>query len=226
MSKEKDIDIEFEPCSCYLLSGKSKSGKSYLMKYLITSKVFSKDKYKFGIVFTTSGIYNNDYDFLPSKSIREFNENTFKTYFDYLKLLKEKYKDNIPRNFIVFDDLMGVLTDSNIVKNFISSYRHWGCDIYIAVQYVASSASSTLLRQQVNYAFIFKDSNMDSLKYLYKAFGQQFNTFIEFKNHLTKSTNEKFSSCLYIRDELDINNNYLTFIAPPPEILGTIKLNY
>jgi hypothetical protein len=226
MSSKDNIEIDFEPCSCYLLSGKSKSGKSYLMKYLITSKAFSSDKYKFGIVFTTSGIYNDDYDFLPKKSVREFNEDTFKAWFDHLKSLKERYGDNIPRNFIVFDDLMGVLSDSNLVKNFISSYRHWGTDIYIAVQYVASSASSTLLRQQVNYAFIFRDSNMDSLKYLYKAFGQQYDKLTDFKTHLNKATEEQFSSCLYIRDELDRDKNYLSFLAPPPKILGNIKLNF
>ena len=85
-------------------------------------------------------------------------------------------------SFILFDDLVGVLTQNTpFFQNFVTTARHLNISIVIAAQYIAKGISTTL-REQVNFAIMFRSKNQRTLKYLYESFGQLFETYDQFKD--------------------------------------------
>ena len=104
------FDAEEQKGQLMIMVGKSKKGKSYFLRYLLTDRL-SSGKLKWGLVFTKTK-FNGDYKFLPDKRVTQgYNENTLLKYVDNLKNIKED-NGTIEPNFIVFDDLVGVLANS------------------------------------------------------------------------------------------------------------------
>jgi hypothetical protein len=71
-----------------------------------------------------------------------------------------------------------------------------------------------IVREQTNYALMFRSKTRRTLENLYESYGQMFDTIQEFKAHFMKTTDKKFTAMLYIEREDDQEENYLTIQAP------------
>jgi hypothetical protein len=208
------FDAEPDKGQLTIMVGKSKKGKSYLTRYLLTDRL-ATGKLKWGLVFTKTK-FNGDFKFLPDKRvIQGYREDTLMKYVENLKSIKEK-EGTIEPNFIVFDDLVGVLANgTNWFVNWISIFRHTNTHIYICVQYLTGkNAISPIMREQTDFAIMFKSRTANTLKNLYENFGGLFPTRKEFEAHFAQATHERYSAMLYIEDIDDVEDNYMTVMAP------------
>lgn len=213
-------DMEFP--SLIMSIGKSKRGKSYLTRYLITYFSVVKPVFKGGIIFCATKELNDDWKQFPEKSIiTGYTDDKLRAWTDRLKERHEQGK-RVP-TFIVFDDLLGVLQKSKYFDHFMSIFRHYHVTVFLNNQYLASAASSTLSREQTNYLFAFKSETTRTNKCLYEWFGQLFETYEEFKQVFRERTKEPHAAMLYIEDQEDKDKNYYSFRAPK---FDEVKLIY
>lgn len=197
-----------------VLVGKSYRGKSYLLKYLIADRL-NRGKFKFGLVFTTTK-FNHDYDFIPSNRVVEgYREDILQKYFNNLKKIK-KEEDVVPPNFIIFDDLVGVLAnETSFFNSFITTCRHLNISVFIAVQYLTGkNAISTTMRQQTTHAIMFHSKMKNTTENLYNSYGQMFETLNDFKKHYDAVTKDPYVAMIYMENEDDIDKNYFGIRAP------------
>ncbi len=208
------------PC-LMLFVAKSKSGKTYLLRYLIDKLSIDKGMFNYGLVLTGSH-YNHEYEFLPKEAVHQYSEEILNEYIENLKKTKEDSKgDKMPNSFIVLDDCLGLISKSSAWTNLISTYRHLGITLMITTQYLkASEASSTLVREQCDIAFMFGSSNINTMKALYDYFGSNiFNNFDDFQQRYRLCTNEKYKCMMYVNDSelMAPDKNLSKISAPPPE---------
>jgi hypothetical protein len=202
-----------------VLVGKSMKGKSYMMRYLIQYK-FRKGDYKFGLVFTKTN-FNGDWNFIPQKAIKEgYNEEILMKYIDNLKAIKEK-EGSIEPNFIIFDDLIGVLNNqTEWFVNFCGTVRHFNTSVFIAVQYLTGrNAISPIMREQTTHAILFNSRTRNTLDNLYQSYGGLFPSFNEFKDYFLKTTDEKYTAMLYKEDIDELENNYIPIKSPEFKVI-------
>ena len=204
--------------------GKSMKGKSHFIRYLLTDR-FLKGKLKFGLVFSKTK-FNEDYSMFPDKSRKEgYNENILIKYVDNLKKIREK-EGKVPPNVIIFDDLIGVLSNGTaFFTNFISTCRHFNTSIIIAVQYLSAKGSITpLMREQTSHCIMFNSRTLRTLENLFNSFGGLFDSYYEFKEYFMHATKEPYTAMLYLESIDDIDKNYITIQAPKD--FKKIKLDY
>ena len=198
----------------FVLCGKSGRGKSYFIRFLL-SDMLTNGKLKFGLVFTRTK-FNKDYAFLPDKRVIEgYNEDILKKYVNNLRKIAEK-DGSVEPNFIIFDDLVGVLNNSTQwFSNFMSTFRHTNTTIFIAVQYLPGrNAVSPLMREQTNYAIMFQSRTKRTLENLFENYGGLFDSADEFKQYFLNATQEKYTAMLYSERIDYIEDNYVTIMAP------------
>jgi hypothetical protein len=213
-------DMEFP--ALIMSIGKPKRGKSYLTRYLITYFSVVKPIFKGGIIFCATQELNSDWHQFPEKSvITGYTDEKLKMWADRLK--ERKTQGKLVPTFIVFDDLMGVLQKSKYFDQFLSTYRHYHVTIFLNNQYLASSTSSTLAREQTSYLFAFKSETTRTNKCIYEWFGQIYDTFDEFKKVFRERTKEPHTAMLHIEGEEDKSKNDFSFRAPKYE---QVKLIY
>ena len=204
--------------------GKSMKGKSYLVRYLLTER-FLKGKLKFGIVFTKTK-FNKDYAFLPDKSVKQgYNEEVLKKYISNIEKLREK-KEGIPPNYLIFDDLVGVLNNqSDWFINFVSTARHFNTSVFICVQYLTGKkAISPIMREQTTHAIMFNSRTRRTLENLYESYGGLFPSFEEFKQYFFRATKERYTAMLYVESIDEVEGNYISIQAP--ENYPKIKVSF
>ncbi len=221
MEKNKRlIDELFDPpdglAQMWVCVAKSGKGKSYFVRYLLTDRL-STGRWKYGLVFTRTK-FNGDYDFLPDNRVIEgYNENILRRYMNNLrKIAKEKGKESLPHNFIVFDDLQGVLNNqTNWFNNFLATFRHTNTNLIVCNQYLSGkNAVSPIAREQTNYAVMFKSRTRRTLENLYESYGGLFPKFNDFKSYFMAATEQKYTAMLYSERVDELENNYITIQAP------------
>jgi len=200
-----------------LFVGKSKSGKTYLLQYLLQFYTTTKKIFNFGLVLTGSP-YNHEYNFLPNHAVREYDEVILTGYINELKKRKDAAAGGkLPASFLVLDDCLGLVTQSSAWKNLISTYRHLNITLFLSVQYLRNEASSTLVREQTSILFAFKSTNINTIKALYEYYGSDiFSKLDEFKKRYSCATDEKHTCMIYIADDQmqTSDKNLLSFKAP------------
>jgi len=197
------IDI-YKQAGLILSIGKSRQGKSFLVRYLL-SYGLSHNKLKFGMVFQGSKSMNDDYSqFLPSKCIVDgYDEEKLKAYIEKLKAHKQKLveqgkADEMPRSFLVFDDLLGQMQKSQWIDNFFALYRHLNITVFLNVQYLRTAASSTLVREQASFFFAFTSQSSNQIKALYDAFASvAFDKYEDFKKAYLKATDQNYHALMW-----------------------------
>lgn len=220
-SDEKGFTIDdLEVPNVFLLCGKPKKGKTHLLKYLlyhffgVLDEQRPKDKcFQFGVVFVGTK-FNHEYTFLPDKYVFEgYDETKMSQYLDGLKK-KVEAKEHVPPNFIVLDDLVGILdTNRGKFTNMVTTFRKTNTSVFILTQYLNKNVSTTC-RECVNYAFIFNSKTEKTINAAYEAFGGLFPNKNTFKAHFLKAAAKPFESMLYIETVEDLEKNYYTFKAP------------
>ena len=135
---------------------------------------------------------------------------------DYLNTLKEhraKTGQVIP-NFIIFDDLQSVLSETPQINSLFSTFRHYGSSLFLCVQYMAKRSFNNHQRENTDYLIAFNSKTELTIKSLFNSFGQFFDNYnAYFKNHFLKTTSQPYTAMLFIEDEEDLTNNYLPIKA-------------
>lgn len=197
-----------------VMIGKSFRGKSYMLRYILTHHLAS-GKLKFGMVFTNTP-FTGDYNFLPKDIVRDgYDETILAQYIGNLRRIRET-NGYVEPNFIVFDDLVGVLDNqTKFFSNWITTFRHTNTYVYIAVQYLTGRNSiSPVMREQTDYAIIFKSRTQQTLDALYNSYGGMFPSVTAFNKYLQSATHGKYIAVLYSEHEDDIGENYKAISAP------------
>jgi hypothetical protein len=147
----------------HLLVGTSKSGKSYLLRYMLRS-MLSARLFKFGLVFTATK-FNGGYDWLPDKYVYvDFDMDVLLAYMNFLVRIK------IPPSFIVFDDIISSLPlGTRLWSQFMATFRHYNITLFISTQYV--NMADALMRSQTDYAYLFQMHSDAQFKSTYATFG-------------------------------------------------------
>lgn len=250
------MSIEFKTPKCYMFAGMPGKGKSHILGYLIhyftylNKAIAKKDRFKFGAVFGDPASIG-EYNFLPKKHLFACSDSkeidgVFGGYIDRLQEMNrqlniqkngpakedsefnEEFEVLLPPNFVVLDDIVGVLnSQSKTFNKFITTFRKTNTTVFIAVQYINTNISTTT-RQCIEYAFMFDFDNEKTQKALYNAFGIGFDSFIKYKNHIQPMLQNEYSGVdgsaqpvtmshpcvLYIRSAQNINDRYLRIQAP------------
>ena len=209
--------------SVILAVGKAKRGKSTMIKQIVLGKCLA-GYYQFGIVFCKTK-FNHGYDWLPDKAVIEgFDEQVLDKYLSALKQHRQQTKQAI-NNFIIFDDLQGILTGTSQINNLLSTFRHYGSSIFICVQYLNQGVSTTI-RENTDYVIAFNSKTENTIKSLWKNFGQMFNNYTEFKQHFLRTTSKPYTAMLFNEDEEDMTKNYIPIKADDPTTTEGIKIEF
>jgi hypothetical protein len=214
----KSLSLDMSEPTIFLMVGKPKSGKSNAIKYLILKNSLDNHKgsakFEFGLCMSGTS-YNKHYDFLPKKYvINGYNEEVLQNYVANLEQKIEKEGIKLPPNFLILDDLIGLMTNNNnFLVNLFSLHRHLNMTIFLAVQYLKVGASTTL-REITTHAILFNSKSFNTINGLFEAYGQLFDNVKDFKQLFLRITKEKHTGMLYISSIEDIENNYLIFKSP------------
>jgi hypothetical protein len=201
--------MEFDIPRNIIIVGKKNSGKTNLVKHLIVSH---RDHFNFGLVFTNTK-FDDDYNYIPEKYIIQgFREDVFRHYRKELEKMKKK-TGVIPPNFIIFDDLVGILKENQKFINFIANHRHYNTSLFISAQYLKKGVPTTL-RDNIDYAVIFRATTKNSILGFYESFGQEIGSYEEFKQFLLDITREKYETLVYNATETELDNIYIKYKAP------------
>ena len=205
-----DGGIDFSYPRIVLLVGKPRSSKSNTVKYWLLNNGLGDDShFKFGLVFTGSK-FNSDYDYVPDDYVYEgYQQDVLDTYLEELEAMQEK-EGKIPPNFIVFDDLVGILSrfDNHFI-NFTTRHRHYNTTILICVQFLNLGANTTL-REITSHALMFKATGFNTIESLWKNFGTSFEKYNDWKEFFIEHTKEPFTGLLYNA----LENTYCEFRSP------------
>ena len=209
------LDMDFDSAQIMVFVGKPKSGKSFmilaLMKQLCQQGVF-----QFGKVFSGTGNINNDYDFMPDLAVDgNFTEEKLKAYIGKLVKWCEDHKGKkLPPNFLILDDLLGVLRpNTGVFSHLISMHRHLNLTILLVSQYMVKVVSTTL-RELTNHAFLFKSQFKNTRQALYEAFGQICEDEKEFLHLYDEAVKEKHACLKYFADGKSMDECYVSYRAP------------
>jgi hypothetical protein len=208
------MELKREP-NVYCFIGKPKSGKSYMIKSLI--KQLSEAKYFAWGVCITSTNFTDDYNYIPKESLWEYDESRLAKYVTHLQEMTTEKK--IHPNFMILDDLLGKInTSTPFWINFLSTFRKTQTSLFFASQYLqAKGGSSTLMREIADFSFCFRTMQLNSIKGLYNAFGQMFDTEDKFKAALMDATKEKHHVLCYKNGFDTIEDSYSEFFVDPVE---------
>ena len=220
-----NFQLDFKKPKVILNIGKPGSGKSYNCRFLLLKNSLENKIYEGGIVITSTKFNKDQYPFIPERYIYEYDKEFLENYIQNLK--EKRQKDGVlPRTFLIFEDMMGLLSKHDpFIIHIHAIHRHLNLDIYHNVQHLNTGAS-TWLKEVVSYAFMFNTRSFNSLKSLYENFGQLFEHFKDFREHLINTTSQKYVAMLYIQGEDNIENNYLKYQCPQGLENLNVKLNY
>lgn len=209
--KQKDYSEIMKFPGVFIFVGKPKQGKTFSMTHILRKEITGR-RFKFGLVMSGTAGLNKDFSFLPKDVIREFNESDLEKYIAGLKQKRKKLGDQMPENFLVLDDCVGLLDSYNpVLQNLCTIHRHLKLTIFICVQYINSRASGTILRECVTRAIIFRSKVANTLKALWDSFGQGFDNKKQFKHFFFEVTNEEHKALLYRQEGIEPEQTYYSF---------------
>ena len=225
-SRLQPIDFT-KPGNVFLLCGKQGSGKTNAVRYCLLKNTVQNKIYEVVIVFTKTK-FDGEYDFVPDNMVVEgYREEVLKEFFKTLSgQINKKKKTKAPRNAIVFDDLIGLLSKHDpFLINFFGTLRHFNSDVYLPVQHL-NTGSSTILRNITTHGILFNSKQFNTVKSLYENYGLLFEKLDEFKELFFQITSEPYTAMLYLGNEDDKNKNYIVTKFPDMSQFEGIKLDF
>ncbi len=165
-----------------LAVGHCGSGKSVAVRYTIESL----NTFEFVVVVSNTAAFNNDYDFLKTLNInhRIYNAMNCDRIIETVMNIQERsIKENqAPKKcLLVFDDILGSLSNSKTFTKLITTYRHFNISIFLTAQFVKSSF--TTIRELSSYILVFTQNSQDALKGVYESYFSDIGTFSKFKEY-------------------------------------------
>lgn len=215
------MELDFTTPQVCVFLGKPKQGKSWALRWAILRETVDKKNFKHGLVFTRTK-FNGQYDYLPDDYVYEdYSAEILQQYLDGLKKMEQK---DIEPSFILFDDIQGLLSNSDpSLTQLVSNHRHFKISVFFCFQYIYGRGSTPVLRECTTMAFLFNSKGKRTLEALYENFGQLFDSFKEFKDYYLACTKEKHTAMLYVQDVDNKEENYLQFKAPSPQQMKHVK---
>lgn len=210
-------NIDLSKPACLLFVGSKGRGKTNALRYIILKNSLDNfpesAKFEFGICFTRTS-YNSDYNFLPSDHVYSgYDEEVHQKYLAALEEQIAKGKE-VPPNFIIFDDLIGLLSKNNpFLTNAFSIMRHTNTYYFLATQHLKTGANTTL-RELCDYAIVFNSKATNTIVSLYENVGQLFENVGDFKRNFWDITKEPYTAMLYMQNVDNIDDNYMCYKAP------------
>lgn len=218
--EEKDAAGEFtlptDYARIWTLTGLPHSGKSYFLRYLMWKYASDHNKFFKTVLCFSPTAFNGDYNWLPEKAVKEqYDEEYLMAYINSLKTKLKGLKTNDPDaklkpNAIIFDDCLGMLNNSSWFQNFCSTARHTNTHLFFLNQYIASSRNvSTVLRNNTNFALMWKSPMKNSIQALYASYGQMLDTEADFKRLLMDNGGRQYSALMYRSGYDTVEESYL-----------------
>lgn len=204
----------------FVLVGSCASGKSYMLKYIM-QKFGERKHFGFGICLTSTK-FTGGYNYLPDKAVRDFDMDYLEKYIKHLRdkieTGKKEHGDewNLPHNFVIIDDSIGLVNNSGFFANFIGTHRHTRTTVFLLSQMLTAARSvSTVIRSNVSTAMMWPTSMENNLVGLHKSFGGMYK-LAEFKKELDKCRERKYSCLVFKNDPgfTTVNQAYCRIAAP------------
>jgi GTPase SAR1 family protein len=164
------------------------SGKTYLIKYLLTD-LYKKKKIDYGVVFCSTSFNKDNFDYIPENYLySSYDENIILNLMN-IQQQQIDFNDKAKPAFIVFDDMLGLIKfDSKLIIELFTKYRHYNITILITTQYIY--AIPPLLRECTTFFFTFYLSSYRSLKAIYDCFLGDFDNYKECKKFIIDNTGD------------------------------------
>lgn len=119
--------------SCSVLVGEPGMGKSYLIKEAVRANI---KHYNHMLVFSGTMQTNDNFDYLPSKSVHRYCRQKLRQMMLYQWKVNENSKKKV-KLLLVFDDVMGSMEmDSKLVQELFANHRHYQISIIMSIQYL------------------------------------------------------------------------------------------
>lgn len=204
-----------------IAAGTSKSGKTYLIRYLLKSFCLRK-QFQLGLVFTGTKFSGDYTSFLPTKYVFDgFDQPVLLAFLETMKKFDHRTQEQvengdkclIPHTFVVFDDILDEMNlQSKPMKKFFATARHYNISLFFSTQYIHQA--TPLIRNQAENCFMFQHDNKHSIEALYESFGQTLEKERTFKRMLYENTKEKYTCVMYKKEEREIDKKFTQFRAP------------
>lgn len=192
---EKDFGFSLEPPFTMIICGNTGSGKTQLLKHMITNELSKKFDYIF--IMCPSLEFSGDYkEFENHKKIKD---NMFAEYDQEIindimksqeKIIKKHGKKRCPQTLIILDDCLEYLGFGSLISKIFFKGRHINISCIVLVQKL--KGISTLLRINTKYIVFFRTANSKELENLLDEYtGKKERKIIE--NELNEWFKEKWS---------------------------------
>lgn len=196
--------------SLVLIAAAPRSGKSYLIRYMISS-LCEGGKFEYGAVFSTTGKFNGDYDYIPPQYVH--SEYTDEKLDRIMEMQRRQPKESRKPMFIVFDDMTNqVKMDSRVFCKLIQAYRHYNCTVIFATHLIPKV--STLFRECCTIAIIFRMRTKRSYDALHENFFGDIDRN-EIEEFIKNYTSQPYQYLMVSNATQDPNERYSSGKAPP-----------
>ena len=208
-----------------IILGSTISGKSHFLRYIM-SRIGKR--FKYGVLFSTSVGYNNDYSWMP----RKYQHNTFDP--KVIRALREHQErwiqyygqKSLPQCFVVLDDTSGMLSrDRDSFQDLewcFTTGRHLNISVIALLQNITMLPPT--IRQNTRYWFITRANGEGCFKTMasiVKGFTTQ-----ELKRFLEKH-NCNYAVCAFDTHGVSSSEESRSKItAPPPSRLKRVRLDF
>lgn len=170
--------------SIFVINGVCGSGKTFLIKSLVY-QLDKKYRFNHGLVVSPTA-FNGDYNYLPERLRYNIIDDELLE-----KLMAVQKEDRTKKCFLILDDCLGMLTGTKVLKNFISTFRHYNITIFVVTQNVNSVPP--LIRQNAAYVFAFYSTNMHNIKTLRENYFTDLSSDRELKLMVEKNLTQPYS---------------------------------
>jgi type IV secretory pathway VirB4 component len=177
-----------------VIIGKAGSGKSTLTKYLLYNQQCKGFYEQFSIVMCFCKTkFNHAYDWLPNQWVHGgYNKKAIKNIMRTQRKIREQNLEPLPV-CLIFDDCLNPKDyQSRLFLDLVANRRHYNISIIFSAQYL-NREIPTLMRENTDLIFLFKQFSDNSLKGAYNAFGNlSFNDYYEFMRYMKRLKKYQF----------------------------------
>jgi hypothetical protein len=199
-----------------LIAAKPNSGKSHLIRYIMTLNHadYHKDPFKYGVVFTNTS-FNNGYDYIPSDYVHaQYNPDII------AKLMQIQIKNNCShRAFCLFDDCLPLKGfNSQVWIDLATQFRHYNISLIVSTQYIYRIPPTQ--RECCTHFAMFYQATSRSINACYETIGSYFDNQKEFSKFITERLGNHKFVLFDTRGNIDSNDKNILYpvMTCPPKV--------
>ena len=178
--KINDLDLKENAFIC--IASKRMSGKTVMIRNLLMY-LLNKFEYRFIVLFSDTGKYNGDYDFLKHKDMI-YDSDKLESKIPIILKMQRKRNKKLKKKIhglIILDDVK-LYNTSKSLCDLASKGRHYKLTVITSVQF-PKTLISPAIRSNIDYLF-WSDLNETGLKAVYESItvNINFKSFVEYVN--------------------------------------------